>query len=84
MGEFDHLEPLYSSTEYPPLALGNSSSQSDVISEFPTDTDSSIDWEFSFPDMESGDTGDQLGEGEKNVAVTQNRTIQFKLNLGFE
>ncbi|KAM7390602.1 hypothetical protein PAMA_008670 [Pampus argenteus] len=49
LGESDSLEPLYSST--PPLALDNGSGQ---------DPDSSTDWEFSFPVMESGDEGDQL------------------------
>ncbi|XP_044196388.1 polycystic kidney disease 1 like 1-like [Thunnus albacares] len=58
LGEF--LEPLYSSTEYLPLALDNGSSQGDVISEFPIDSDSSTDWEFSFPVLESGDVGDGL------------------------
>ncbi|KAE8279963.1 Polycystic kidney disease 1 like 1 Protein abecobe [Larimichthys crocea] len=69
LGEFDPPELLYSSTEYQPLALDNSgvlfSDQSDVISEFPVDLDSSADWEFSFPVLESGDLGGRLGvDGE--------------------
>ncbi|XP_073344382.1 polycystin-1-like protein 1 [Pagrus major] len=62
LGEFDPPEPLYSSSEYQALALDNSSvlyldhfGQSDVISEFPID--SSADWEFSFPVLESGGSG---------------------------
>ncbi|XP_070784659.1 polycystin-1-like protein 1 [Enoplosus armatus] len=67
LGEFDPPEPLYSSSEYQPLALDNSGvpysdhfGQSDVISEFPIDSDSSADWEFSFPVLESGDFGGRL------------------------
>lgn len=68
-GEFDPPEPLYSSTEYQTLALDNSgvlysdhfAGQSDVISEFPIDSDSSADWEFSFPALESGDLGGRAG-----------------------
>ncbi|KAM3593069.1 uncharacterized protein V6R79_005557 [Siganus canaliculatus] len=59
LGEFDPPEPLYSPTEYQLLALDNSSVlysdhfyQSDIISEFPIDPDSSADWEFSFPALE--------------------------------
>uniref|UniRef100_A0A8C2ZWB2 Polycystic kidney disease 1b n=1 Tax=Cyclopterus lumpus TaxID=8103 RepID=A0A8C2ZWB2_CYCLU len=58
--------PLYSSTEYLPLAFDNSGVlysdhflQGDVISEFPIDSDSSADWEFYFPLLESGDLGGQ-------------------------
>ncbi len=68
-GEFDPPEPLYSSTEYQPLALDNSgvlysdhSGQSDFISEFPIDSDSSADWELSFPVLESGDLRGLPGE----------------------
>ena len=64
LGEF--LEPLYSSTEYPPLALDNGSGQNDVISELPIDSDSSTDWEFSFPVLESGDVEDRLGEKKRS------------------
>ncbi|XP_044033057.1 polycystic kidney disease 1 like 1 [Siniperca chuatsi] len=67
LGEFDPPEPLYSSTEYQPLALDNSGvlypdhfGQRDVISEFPIDSDSSADWDFSFPVLESGDLGGRL------------------------
>lgn len=69
LGGIDPPKPLYSSTEYPPLAFDNSGvlysdhfGQSDVISEFPIDSDSSADWEFSFPFLESGDLGGRLGE----------------------
>ncbi len=68
-GEFDPPDPLYSSTEYQTLALDNSGvlysdhfGQSDVISEFPIDSDSSADWEFSFPVLESDDLGGRAGE----------------------
>ena len=70
MGEMDHLELLYSSTEYLPHAHDSGSGQGDIISEFPIDSDTSTDWEFSFPELESGKVGDQMGEGEKNVAET--------------
>ncbi|XP_035510575.1 polycystic kidney disease 1 like 1 [Morone saxatilis] len=67
LGEFDPQQPLYSTTEYQPLALDNSGvlysdhfGQSDVISEYPIDSDSSADWEFSFPVLESGDLGGRL------------------------
>ncbi|KAA8580858.1 hypothetical protein FQN60_013816 [Etheostoma spectabile] len=66
LGEFHPPKPLYSSTEYPPLAFDNSGvlhsdhfDQRDVISEFPTDSDSSADWEFSFP-VENDDMGGRL------------------------
>ncbi|XP_028425777.1 polycystic kidney disease 1 like 1 [Perca flavescens] len=66
LGEFHPPKPLYSSTEYPPLAFDNSGvlysdhfDQRDVISEFPIDSDSSADWEFSFP-VESDDLGGRL------------------------
>lgn len=69
LGEFDPPQPLYSSTEYQPLTLDNSGvlysdhfGQSDVISGFPFDSDSSADWEFSFPVSESGDSGARQGE----------------------
>ncbi|XP_059183422.1 polycystin-1-like protein 1 [Centropristis striata] len=65
LGDFDPPKLLYSSTEYPPFSSDNSGvlhsehfGQSDVISEFPIE--SSADWEFSFPVLESGDLGDQL------------------------
>ncbi|KAM9337218.1 polycystin-1-like protein 1 [Symphorus nematophorus] len=68
LGEFDPRKPLYSSPEYQPLALDNSGvlysdhfGQSDVIGEFPIDSDSSADWEFSFPVLESSDLGGRLG-----------------------
>lgn len=68
LGEFHPPKPLYSSTEYPPLAFDNSGilysdhfDQRDVISEFPIDSDSSADWEFSFP-VESDDLGGRLGK----------------------
>ncbi|XP_034416623.1 polycystic kidney disease 1 like 1 [Cyclopterus lumpus] len=72
LGEFDPPKPLYSSTEYLPLAFDNSGVlysdhflQGDVISEFPIDSDSSADWEFYFPLLESGDLGGQQGvDGE--------------------
>ncbi|CAK6980027.1 polycystic kidney disease 1 like 1, partial [Scomber scombrus] len=54
-----NLKLLYSSTEYLPRALDSGSGQGDVISEFPIDSDSSTDWEFSFPVLESGKVGDQ-------------------------
>ncbi|XP_068160681.1 polycystin-1-like protein 1 [Antennarius striatus] len=64
LGDFDPPELLYSPTEYQPLALDNSSvlhpglsSQSDVISEFLVDVDSSADWEHSLPVWESGNLG---------------------------
>ncbi|XP_068438427.1 polycystin-1-like protein 1 [Clinocottus analis] len=61
LGEFD---PLYSSTEYPPLAFDNSGVLysdhfRDMITEFPIDSDSSADWEFSFAVLETGDLGGQ-------------------------
>lgn len=69
LGELDPPERLYSSTEYQPLAPDNSGvlysdhfGQSDVISEFPIDSDSSADWELSFPVLESGDLGGRPGE----------------------
>ncbi|KAM8731306.1 polycystin-1-like protein 1 isoform 4-T4 [Acanthopagrus schlegelii] len=62
LGEFDPPEPLYSPSEYQPLALDNSGvlyldhfGQSGVISKFPID--SSADWEFSSPVLESGGSG---------------------------
>ncbi|XP_065805230.1 polycystin-1-like protein 1 [Labrus bergylta] len=68
-GEFDPPEPLYSSTEYQTLALDNSSvlypdhfGLSDVISEMQIDSDSSADWELSFPVLESDDLEGQIGE----------------------
>lgn len=71
LGEFDPPEPLYSFTEYQAPALDNSGvlysdhfGQSDVISEFPNDSDSSADWELSFPVLESGDLGGRPGETE--------------------
>ncbi|KAG8009401.1 Polycystic kidney disease 1 like 1 [Nibea albiflora] len=76
LGEFDPPELLYSSTEYQPLALDNSGvlfsdhfGQSDVISEFPVDLDSSADWEFSFPVLESGDLGGRL-DSDYDVSLT--------------
>lgn len=61
-GEFDPPQPLYSSTEYQPLALDNRgvldsehSGRSDIISEIPVDLDSSADWDFSFPVFGSGE-----------------------------
>nr|XP_046228097.1 polycystic kidney disease 1 like 1 [Scatophagus argus] len=62
LGESDPPEPLFSSTEYQPLALDNGGvlysdrlGHSDVISELPIDPDSSGDLEFSFPLSESSD-----------------------------
>lgn len=67
LGEFDPPEPLYSPSEYQPLALDNSGvlyldhfGQSDVISKFTID--SSADWEFSSPILESGGSGGRSGE----------------------
>lgn len=69
LGEFDPPEPLYSYTEYQTLALDNSGvlysdhfGKSDVISELPIDSDSSADWDFSFPVLESDDYGGRPGE----------------------
>uniref|UniRef100_A0AAQ4P3R6 Polycystic kidney disease 1b n=1 Tax=Gasterosteus aculeatus aculeatus TaxID=481459 RepID=A0AAQ4P3R6_GASAC len=66
LGEYDPPRPLYSSTEYPQLTFDNSGAryadhfrQAGVISEFPIESDSSADWEFSFPVLESGDMGGQ-------------------------
>ncbi|TNN59486.1 Polycystic kidney disease 1 like 1 [Liparis tanakae] len=64
LGEFDPPKPLYSSSEYPPLALDNSGvrySDHFLQGEFPIDSDSSADWEFSFPVLETGDLGGQQG-----------------------
>ncbi|XP_074549754.1 polycystin-1-like protein 1 [Halichoeres trimaculatus] len=59
-------ELLYSPTEYQSLALDNSSVQysshfdhSDVISEFPIDSDSSTDWDLSSSTLESRSLRDQ-------------------------
>lgn len=65
LGVFDPPGPLYSSTEYQPLALDNSGvlfsdRSGDVINEHAEDLDSSADWEFSFPVLESIDYS---GEG---------------------
>ncbi|XP_045922035.1 polycystic kidney disease 1 like 1 [Micropterus dolomieu] len=69
LGEFDPPEPLYSYTEYQTLALDNSGvlysdhfGKSDVISELPIDSDSSADWDFSFPVLESDDYGGRPAE----------------------
>ncbi|XP_037613525.1 polycystic kidney disease 1 like 1 [Sebastes umbrosus] len=76
LGESDPAKPLYSSTEYPPLTFDNSGvlysdhfGRSDVISEFPIDSDSSADWEFSFPVLESDDSGGRQGETKLNYDV---------------
>ncbi|KAM6908104.1 polycystin-1-like protein 1 [Lycodopsis pacificus] len=56
LGEFDPLKPLYSSTEYPPLAFDNSGvlySDHFRLGEFPIESDSFADWEFSFPVLEA-------------------------------
>ncbi|XP_078019104.1 polycystin-1-like protein 1 [Epinephelus lanceolatus] len=67
--ETDPRKPLSSSTEYLPLPLDNSGvlysdhfGRSDIISEFQIDSDSSADWEFSFPFLESSDLGGRLGD----------------------
>ncbi|KAL6097956.1 pkd1l1 [Pungitius sinensis] len=64
LGEYGPPKPLFSSTEYPQLTSDNSGAQyadhfrqADVISEFPIESDSSADWEFSFPVLESEDMG---------------------------
>ncbi|XP_060950290.1 polycystin-1-like protein 1 [Limanda limanda] len=64
-GEFPSAEPQ-PSTDYPPLTLDSSGDlyseqfgQSDIISEFPVDSDPSAEWEFSFPVLEGGDIEDQ-------------------------
>uniref|UniRef100_A0A3Q1IV35 Polycystic kidney disease 1b n=1 Tax=Anabas testudineus TaxID=64144 RepID=A0A3Q1IV35_ANATE len=62
LGEFDPAE-YHPSAEYPPLALENSGGLysdhlGNVFSEFPNDPDSSADWEFSLPVLETGDVGD--------------------------
>ena len=67
LGEFDPPKPLYSSTEYPPLdnsgvLYSDHFTQSGVITELPVDPDSSADWEFPFPLLESEDVGDRPGE----------------------
>ncbi|KAK9527852.1 hypothetical protein VZT92_014377 [Zoarces viviparus] len=62
LGEFDPLKPLYSSTEYPPLAFDNSGvlySDHFRLGESPIESDSFADWEFSFPVLEAGDLGGQ-------------------------
>lgn len=71
LGGLDPPEPLYSPTEYQPLALDNSGvpypdhfGQRDVIGEFPIDSDSSADWELSFPVSEGRDLGGRPGETE--------------------
>ncbi|KAM8822788.1 polycystin-1-like protein 1 [Spinachia spinachia] len=65
-GEYDPPKPSYSSTEHPQLTFDNSGAQyadrfrlADVISEFPIESESSADWDFSFPVLENGDTGVQ-------------------------
>lgn len=73
LGVFDPLGPLYSSTEYQPLALDNSGvllsdRSSDVISEHPENLDS-VDWEFSFPVLESIDySGENAGWVKKKLS----------------
>ncbi|CAB1460970.1 unnamed protein product, partial [Pleuronectes platessa] len=64
-GEFPSGEH-HPSIDYPPLTLDSSGDlyseqfgQSDIISEFPVDSDASAEWEFSFPVLEAGDMGDQ-------------------------
>ncbi|KAF3836007.1 hypothetical protein F7725_028565 [Dissostichus mawsoni] len=70
LGELDPPKPLYSSTEYPPLdnsgvLYSDHFTQSGVITELPVDPDSSADWEFPFPFLESEDVGDRPGvDGE--------------------
>ncbi|KAK5877456.1 hypothetical protein CesoFtcFv8_024959 [Champsocephalus esox] len=59
LGQFDPPKPLYSSTEYPPLdnsgvLYSDHFTQSGVIT-----PDSSADWEFPFPLLESEDVGDR-------------------------
>lgn len=93
LGEYDPPRPLYSSTEHPQLTFDNSGAryadhfrQAGVISEFPIESDSSADWEFSFPVLESGDMGGQQGEGKLSgclwsfldLAVSQNICHRIK------
>ncbi|KAM9839687.1 polycystin-1-like protein 1 [Aulostomus maculatus] len=56
----EEVEPLLSSTDPPRLGAGGVLlSQTDVISESLIDSDSSADWEFSFPALAFADAGDQ-------------------------
>ncbi|XP_062235998.1 polycystin-1-like protein 1 [Platichthys flesus] len=64
-GEFPPAEH-HPSTDYPPLTLDSNGDlyseqfgRSDIISEFPVDSDASAEWEFSFPVLEAGDMEDQ-------------------------
>uniref|UniRef100_A0AAQ6IQD0 Polycystic kidney disease 1b n=2 Tax=Anabas testudineus TaxID=64144 RepID=A0AAQ6IQD0_ANATE len=73
LGEFDPAE-YHPSAEYPPLALENSGGLysdhlGNVFSEFPNDPDSSADWEFSLPVLETGDVGGRL-DPDYDVSLT--------------
>ncbi|XP_071384147.1 LOW QUALITY PROTEIN: polycystin-1-like protein 1 [Centroberyx affinis] len=67
LGEFDPPEPLYPFSEHAPVVLDTGSilysapfGQSDIISEFPIDSDSSADSDYTFPVLESADMGGRL------------------------